>query len=128
MIVVCKSKQKEYKNNYLRQWNKEHQERTMIMAARKRAKRLGLTFNLTPEDIVIPDNCPILGTPIKRNVGSGYWPDNPSLDRIVPEDGYVPENIRVISNRANRIKNDATLEELELITEDLRRIVSSSGY
>ena len=35
-------------------------------------------------------------------------PDNPSLDRVVPELGYVRGNVRVISYWANRLKCDCS--------------------
>lgn len=41
--------------------------------------------------------------------------DSYSLDRIDSSRGYVKGNIWVISLRANRIKNDSTVEELRLI-------------
>lgn len=65
-------------------------------------------------DIVIPDVCPVLGVKLEKGRESGT-DNSPSLDRIVPALGYVPGNIRIISNRANRIKNDSTPEELALI-------------
>jgi hypothetical protein len=34
---------------------------------------------------------------------------------MVPSLGYVPGNIRVISMRANRIKTDATADELRAV-------------
>jgi hypothetical protein len=37
---------------------------------------------------------------------------SPTLDKIIPELGYVRGNIAVISHRANRIKSDATLAEV----------------
>lgn len=37
-----------------------------------------------------------------------------SIDRIFPHLGYVKNNIQVISHKANRMKNSATLDELEL--------------
>jgi hypothetical protein len=37
---------------------------------------------------------------------------SPSLDRIIPERGYVPGNVRVVSDRANRLKGKRSLEEL----------------
>ena len=40
-----------------------------------------------------------------------------SLDRIDSTKGYTIENLMVISNRANRIKNNASNEELEKINE-----------
>jgi len=41
----------------------------------------------------------------------GRRDDSPSIDRLVPNAGYVPSNIIVMSDRANRIKNDGTAEE-----------------
>ena len=75
------------------------------------------------EDIVVPDVCPVLGIPIQKNHGhQGYFDDSPSVDRIIPELGYTKGNVRVISNRANLLKNNAKIEELELVLEDLRRL------
>lgn len=36
----------------------------------------------------------------------------PTLDRIIPKLGYVPGNVIIVSARANRIRNDATVDEL----------------
>jgi hypothetical protein len=62
---------------------------------------------------VVPDKCPILGIELFiSEKGVGRTDNSPSLDRIIPSLGYVKGNIAVISQRANRIKNDATLEEI----------------
>lgn len=45
----------------------------------------------------------------------------PSLDRIDSSKGYISGNVKVISKRANAIKNDATLEELLLIVEYVKK-------
>lgn len=73
-----------------------------------------IPFNLTVSDIIIPDCCPILGIKLEFGRSDGEkWRDNsPSIDRIIPSLGYVKGNVLVISYRANRIKNDATIEEL----------------
>lgn len=93
----------------------------LLYSVRHRAKQLGLPFNLTIDDIVIPDICPLLNVPIKKdNLGRGYHPTSPSVDRIIPKLGYVRGNIQIISARANLIKNDATLEEFELIAKNWR--------
>lgn len=47
--------------------------------------------------------------------------NSPTIDRINPKLGYIKGNVWVISNKANRFKNDATLEELELLVANLRR-------
>ena len=89
-------------------------EKALLSAARYRAKRKGVPFNLTYRDIVIPKRCPILGIALQRGLEGGL-DNSPSLDRIVPRRGYVRGNVRVISNRANRIKSDSTPEELARI-------------
>jgi len=48
---------------------------------------------------------------------------SPSLDRLVGDLGYVPMNVVVISYRANRMKNDSTLAELEQLVKFLRKSI-----
>jgi hypothetical protein len=84
----------------------------MFYDARKRAIALGLPFLIEPEHIVIPERCPVLGFPLTTD---GPRDTRASLDRIVPSLGYVPGNVRVISFRANRIKSDATPDELRAV-------------
>ena len=92
----------------------------MISAAKKRAKEKGIEFSITRDDLTVPEFCPILGIRIEAN--ERRWQDSsPSIDRIVPERGYVKENVQIISARANRIKNDATVDELERIAAYLRK-------
>jgi len=88
----------------------------MVRSARQRAIEAAVPFAITWQDVVIPSHCPILGLPLFQRVGTrGPGPNSPTLDRIQPELGYVPGNILVISARANRLKSDATLEELRAI-------------
>lgn len=90
--------------------------------AKGRAKKKGLPFTIGVTDVVVPALCPLLGIPLKHHVGDGKGPrdDTPSLDRLVPRLGYVPGNVWVISNRANRIKADATADELALVSRNFR--------
>ena len=103
-----------------KRYRAKHPERTrlqlMLNNARIRAKRHGVPFSLTMADLVIPETCPVLGIKLCMPDGTGNPGDaSPSLDRKVPSRGYVPSNIQIISYRANRIRNDATLEELVLV-------------
>ncbi len=85
----------------------------LVRQAKRRAARKGLPFDLTSDDIVVPDFCPALGIPLYRAVGrKAQGPNSPTLDRIEPDIGYVRGNVRVISARANQIKSDATPSEL----------------
>jgi hypothetical protein len=83
----------------------------MLQRAKVRAAKNGIEFDLVLADIVIPDCCPILGTPLVVNAG-GPGRSSPSLDRIDVSKGYVRGNVQVISYRANTMKNDAPPEEL----------------
>ena len=101
----------------------EELEYSLWNAAKQRAKKQGLPFNLSPLDLKelgIPDVCPVLGIPINRSPGdgSGERTDNsPSLDKFIPELGYVKGNVQIISWRANRFKSDGTPEEWQMIAE-----------
>jgi hypothetical protein len=87
----------------------------MVLNAAARARRKDIPFAITKEDVSIPSTCPILGIPLssetKRHDGS------PTLDRIDNDLGYVKGNVIVISWRANRIKSDATKEELRALAD-----------
>jgi hypothetical protein len=87
----------------------------MWFKAKKRAEAKSLPFTITLEDIVVPTHCPVLGLLLKRKIGRGPGPQSPSLDQIDRTKGYIPGNIAVISLKANRIKNDATLDELKQV-------------
>lgn len=90
----------------------------MWKSAQDRAFKKGLDFSIQLEDIKIPENCPLLN----KKLIVGDKDHTPSLDRIDSSRGYTPDNVWVISHRANQIKNDATLEELKLITENLEKL------
>ena len=88
----------------------------MLRGARLRARHAGVPFALTRDDIQIPTHCPVFGIPLVRSAGRA-GDNSPSIDKIIPADGYVPGNIVVVSLRANRAKADMTIEELRAITE-----------
>ncbi len=94
------------------------------IGAKSRAKQKGVPFSIDQEDVreLVIDLlvCPVLGTEL--NWCSDKLEDNsPTLDRIVPEFGYVKGNIAVISNKANRIKTDASAEELGKVYSWLKK-------
>ena len=93
----------------------------MLDKAKQRAGKKGVAFNLTLEDIKIPKVCPVLGIVIRRNVGAGHCDSSPTLDRVEPTKGYVADNVWVISWRANRLKSDASLDELKLLVAALTK-------
>lgn len=90
----------------IRARRRQRPEQELCYAARRRAKARELEFNLTPDDIFIPDACPILGIPLVPGKGKSH-DSSPTLDRINPDRGYVVGNVLVISHLANRLKSDA---------------------
>lgn len=91
------------------------QERVLFKSVRDTATRYGLPFDLKLEDIVIPPVCPVLGLPLIRlgGRGKGIKPDAiPSVDRYIPELGYIKSNIRVISFLANKMKSNASTQQV----------------
>jgi len=90
----------------------------LLKYARKRARDLNLEFNIDLSDIIIPQYCPILGVEL---IKSGNYSDNqPSLDRVDSSKGYVKGNVAIVSLRANRLKQDATIDELEGIIKYIK--------
>jgi hypothetical protein len=77
--------------------------------------RHGVPFAIKAKDIraCFPKDgyCPITRLPFERGEGK-CGPQSMSLDRIIPELGYVPGNIAVISHLANAIKQNCTDPEI----------------
>lgn len=97
--------------------NRKHRDpsRYLYTLARNRAAKKGIPFDLQPEDVRVPTLCPVLGITLRvGNPGKcGFpLPDSPTLDRIIPEKGYVRGNVVVMSWRANSLKKDGTLDEI----------------
>lgn len=94
---------------------------------RNKAKKLGLPFDLTVEDMEVPSHCPVLGIPLVRYAGkaTGPTPDSPSLDRIIPEKGYVKSNVIMVSMLANAIKQNATPDQIRKVADFYERLQRS---
>jgi len=93
----------------------------MFNNSKQRAKVAGLEHTITIDDIVIPEKCPVLG--IKLETGDRKSHGNaPSIDRIDNSKGYIKENIMIVSNRANILKKDASIDELIMIGNFYREL------
>lgn len=97
-------------NARMRAWCAANPVQVMLTSARKRARRKGLEFTLQVGDVAIPSHCPVLGVPLVRGTEHA-----PSLDRVDTSLGYTPGNVLVVSNRVNKLKGDASLDELRAI-------------
>jgi hypothetical protein len=87
-------------------------------ATRKyQAKKKGVPFTITLEDMGDPpDKCPCCGEGMERGTHDEVT-SSPSMDRLIPEWGYVPGNVIWVCFRCNRVKNDATLAEMYRVAD-----------
>lgn len=115
--LAWRKKNKKYASTYsgtYRYSSKERYATALWSCCKLRAKKKDLPFEINKSDIQIPEICPVLGIPLVVKQG-GRQNGTPTVDRIKPELGYIQGNITVISWRANRLKNDATLEEMQAV-------------
>src|SRR4051812_35478970 len=48
----------------------------LLRSAKDRAKRYGVPFDLGPDDIIVPEKCPVLGIPLSKGSGTS-GPNSP---------------------------------------------------
>lgn len=113
------NKYHEQQRKYTKQNRIRHADRHLFRSAKKRAKEKEIEFNIKLNNIIIPDICPVFGIKIKLN-NNKQSDDSPSLDRIDVNKGYIKGNVAVISARANRIKNNSSITELEKIIQYMK--------
>ena len=92
-----------------------------------RSVRIPSRKALQAEDIftLLVDECPILEIPLQYSVpkNSKVIPDNyATLDKINPSKGYVMGNIQILSKKANTMKNNATIEELQKFAKNISKL------
>ena len=84
---------------------------------KKRAKANNVPLKIDKEYLleIFPTNkiCPVFG--IKMSFGGNDRRNSPSVDRLIPELGYVPKNVVWVSQEANQLKSDRTSSELRAI-------------
>lgn len=83
--------------------------RRLICAAQRRAKKKRLQITLRNEDIspaLKRGVCEITGIPFVMVCGEGTHPYSPTLDRIDPNVGYIPTNVRVVVHIYNACRNE----------------------
>jgi len=97
----------------------------LFNSARSRARVHNIEFSLLITDIRIPELCPYLSKPLTRIQGQGRQDYNPSVDRKDSTKGYTKDNIEIISDKANRMKNNASWEELFTFSENILKLKNS---
>ncbi len=93
----------------------------LLKWAKIRASSNNLPFNITHRDLypAYTGVCPVFGFTFFSVENKDY---SPSLDKIDNNKGYTRENVQIISYRANRLKSNASVEELEQLVNFLKKL------
>jgi len=114
------NKHLEYARTYQAQKRQSFDYRLQMLlnASKQRAVLKNIEHTLTLEQLkaIYPaDNkCPVFGTELQFG-NAGFREHSPSIDKIDPNKGYTLDNVQIISWRANRLKADASINELEML-------------
>jgi hypothetical protein len=103
----------------------------MYRRAKTSAEQKGREFTITREFVesLYVSRCPILGIELNWSAeAQGSNDYSPSLDRIRSDLGYEPGNVWIVSWRANRLKSNATLKELQAIANAVGFRIEASNY
>ena len=107
--------------------NKENRSYMLWKSAKHRAKVCNLDFNIKIVDVVIPEICPVLGMHLKNGNGK-VIAESPTIDRIDNNKGYTKDNVKVISFKANTIKNNGSILEHEKVLYYLKQNILFEDY
>lgn len=119
-VLAYKKRHPERAQAQNKAYKRKNPEWRLYWSAKVSAASRGREFDLEITDFVIPTHCPVFG--FEMHPGDGARTDaSPSVDRIDNTRGYVKGNIQIISWRANRLKCDATADELQKLVDYMRR-------
>ena len=94
---------------------------TALNNAKRRAVDYSVPFKLDLDYLmsIFPDDyiCPILGIKMEWNCDRKFAP---SLDKIDHDKGYIYGNVAWISLHANRLKDNASIEQLEAVLDYMK--------
>ena len=137
MPYVDKEKAKQYHKDYNREymkksrlenpekfkarekkWRESNRLQSLIYSTKQTAKKKGLNHDISIEDLIQVEMCPLTGILIDWGC-SGRHLSNPSIDRIDPSKGYVKGNVEIMSCLGNSMKNAATREQLVYFAKEI---------
>lgn len=107
----------------VKEMTKEDPRGYLLRIARRRAKSNGREISISKNDIIIPTHCPYF--PWLKLITlneKAPAPGSMSIDRIDNTKGYTPDNIEVISYRANVLKRDGTIEEFKALINRMEKL------
>lgn len=121
----CKTKQmQEVRKSYDDETRLEKTLRMRFYAARDRANKRGLKFELTTEFLKElwekqDGKCAITKLPMTFINDEGRTYTNVSIDQIEPNGGYTKENVQLVCMAVNQLKSDFTMNEVLTICKSI---------
>jgi hypothetical protein len=120
-------KNKEERTLYRRERHEASPWHTMSTVSKRRAREQGVlhTINASYLQSIWPANnsCPVFNIPFTISKKGESRDCSPSLDRIIPNLGYVQGNVVIVSLKANRMKNNGSLEDLRKVLHFYERTI-----
>lgn len=121
---------------------KYHLKARLLQYIKVRAQHRGYETDLEILDMPeVPDVCPVLGIPLQlrkvagqgngKGRGGKFSHNSPTIDRRNPNLPYLKkykDNLHVISFRANNLKSNGTIEELEKVLAYMREIENNVKF
>lgn len=121
-----------YYNNIdkVNDWHEKNHLKSLIDGCITRARNSNLPYDSKQDlynylkpiyDLAVCDCCKVV-LEYKSNAGNGKkvcggYDNSFSIDRIIPQNGYVIGNIKIICHRCNQIKNIGTPEEHRMVAD-----------
>lgn len=121
----CRTEQAtETKKNYAGEYALLKILQMRFLAARDRAKKKNLPFNITKEylkELWDKQNgkCAISGLDMTFEQCNGRTSTNVSIDQINPNEGYTKGNIQLVCMAINQMKSDLEMEEVYMFCESI---------
>ena len=111
---------------YKKSYREKDPQHYMLQNCKWRAKRLNIEFDLRKEDIIIPARCPVFDIELELFNSHKDRDKTASVDRIDNTKGYLKNNIKIISWRANKLKGDASLFELKALVKYMENSIENN--
>ena len=109
-----------------RQWRQRNPHQTAWYHAKTRARSRGVPFEITPADVkALFDQgwfCVYCDTPLGSYAGR-LTPQTVTLDRLIPERGYTPDNIVLACHACNCAKAEHTPATLRAWADRIEAVI-----
>lgn len=102
---------------------KEDKLDNILRHSKNRAKKCGLEHSVDREylESILPDVCPVFGVKFVQGPLNDW---SLTLDRIDPKIGYIKDNVQFLSLKANRMKSNASIEDLKTFANFINKSYS----